>query len=1065
MAVRLVKRLKLLYLLALQTIIVSSGCLNASNVQWSSSKSSTTSASSSDTSSVFVTISAPTYANLGNYTAYAINGTCTEEGQSVDVSGSASFSVFCTSGIWSYSINLTSISDGAMSFTATHASTSGVSASVSIFPIKDTVAPAVAITSPAANTPFNSSITVAGTCDEPGGTLNIIGGLTASGTCSGSSFSVGVPGSGLDGSYSIQAQLADAAGNITTTSSLTVDYDTTAPSVSVSSPAGSDVPASFALSGNCGYLGTDNTTLTITGYGGPYTPTCTAGSWTQPIGPIGTDGSYSFTVTQSDSAGNISSPVVKNITVDTVSPSLSFVIDADSETTNSTSVNLDLTVSETITSSWQIYVTTVSGCSSGGTWQALSSATFSASLSATVGYQTLYAQVKDGAGNISNCASDDIIYEDVTVENVYANAIDWLDFIRVSNKTLEPWQQADVACDGTEGGYNDCVHGGLMKKVIVNSCNTCTNLSLTTSNPGLFDWVCDDNGGSGPAVFYLTDFGASHGVSDLFDFSTAAWKPLSVTINGTGSCSGPTKVSFSRAWWGTNTPVQFLPDSTSSEQVLTARGVYLSNSNVNGSLGYQISGDKITIVGSGSSSKIGGSGTANNCFFGSSRCLIHSENTKFIYINGNFEGSYGSAPDYTLFLDGVKFAMVEDIHVKGSMQANVYFLNTTKSWFTHIRTAGSIGAGLILDNTDKNRFSFLRSFNNSLEGVKLINSSGNSFMGTLSVSNGLDGVYLEDGTDNRFVATTVANNGSQGFYLNGQSAAATGQVLHNLVAFNNLNMGLLVDGPNTYDNTFSQIASTGNSQQIQVSSVNSGLRNYSGGNLLVTGTGTGSCSDTHPTLNRTFANTGTYCASGSAGNHTLSTTSLSLTSGSFLGRVVSDDPYNGNDSSGMISSPSLLSLFGWFDFYSNMSMRVWGLDYINFANPGSTGACTTGPCRIWDYALNPASTMIFKNSGSGIPGGFNQNSPFTALSPCPFELNGSDVVNGPASITYLRNAAEVNWHSRNDGDGLCESGEVCLYLPHFGAYQGEGHPVGNSCVFSNGTISNVVIFAFPTNGG
>jgi hypothetical protein len=49
-----------------------------------------------------------------------------------------------------------------------------------------------------------------------------------------------------------------------------------------------------------------------------------------------------------------------------------------------------------------------------------------------------------------------------------------------------------------------------------------------------------------------------------------------------------------------------------------------------------------------------------------------------------------------------------------------------------------------------------------------------------------------------------------------------------------------------------------------------------------------------------------------------------------------------------------------------------------------------------------------------------------------------------------------------DDDGLCESGEACLYTPNFGAYQGHGSL--ETCTFTGGTITGVTMYGYSTNG-
>ena len=49
-------------------------------------------------------------------------------------------------------------------------------------------------------------------------------------------------------------------------------------------------------------------------------------------------------------------------------------------------------------------------------------------------------------------------------------------------------------------------------------------------------------------------------------------------------------------------------------------------------------------------------------------------------------------------------------------------------------------------------------------------------------------------------------------------------------------------------------------------------------------------------------------------------------------------------------------------------------------------------------------------------------------------------------------------------NGLCESGETCLYTPNLGSYQGHGAlvPVGNA--FVPGLLTNVTLLRYSVNG-
>ncbi len=66
--------------------------------------------------------------------------------------------------------------------------------------------------------------------------------------------------------------------------------------------------------------------------------------------------------------------------------------------------------------------------------------------------------------------------------------------------------------------------------------------------------------------------------------------------------------------------------------------------------------------------------------------------------------------------------------------------------------------------------------------------------------------------------------------------------------------------------------------------------------------------------------------------------------------------------------------------------------------------------------------------------------------------------------TYLINAIEIFEDSVGDDDGLCESNEDCIYSPNYGAYQGEGDYLsGGTCNFSDGSVSTVNMYAYPTS--
>jgi len=103
------------------------------------------------------------------------------------------------------------------------------------------------------------------------------------------------------------------------------------------------------------------------------------------------------------------------------------------------------------------------------------------------------------------------------------------------------------------------------------------------------------------------------------------------------------------------------------------------------------------------------------------------------------------------------------------------------------------------------------------------------------------------------------------------------------------------------------------------------------------------------------------------------------------------------------------------------------------------------------------------------------NDVFVPGATCPSAVNGGiGVTNNNAGYmgfpteTYLTNAIEIvepsnpGYSATGNHDGLCQSGESCLYSPNFGAYQGEGALA--TCVFAPNNITGVTMYGYTSNG-
>ncbi len=218
----------------------------------------------------------------------------------------------------------------------------------SIFTV-DTVAPAVSLTPVAAltNNPKPSFSGGAGVApgDIAAVTLNIYVGESVSGlplrtftvTPTGSTWSESITESLPDGTYTVQAEQSDAAGNVGKSGHPVFTVDTTPPAVSlslVSTPTNNPEPS---FSGGAGTASGDNASVTLKVYSGGNTSgtllhtlaaTVSGSTWkaTLTAAEALPEGTYTVQAEQSDKAGNIGKSVTSIFAVDTTPPAVSLTL-------------------------------------------------------------------------------------------------------------------------------------------------------------------------------------------------------------------------------------------------------------------------------------------------------------------------------------------------------------------------------------------------------------------------------------------------------------------------------------------------------------------------------------------------------------------------------------------------------------------------------------------------------------------------------------------------------------------------------------------------------------------
>ena len=209
-----------------------------------------------------------------------------------------------------------------------------------------------------------------------------------------------------DGAKTVSVQFRDAAGNVSTVASDSIDLDATAPAGSLSVEAGATHTATRSVT--LTLAGTDAggvTQMRVADGTDPsaaaWEPYVVARNWTLPE----SDGEKTVSAQFRDAAGNVSPVVSDAIVLDTTKPEVTVSINGGAATTTSTAVDLSLAGTD---AGSPLMVRVADGEDpSGGSWQALVDH-LAWTLPAGDGDKIVSVQVRDPAGNISGVASDAI---------------------------------------------------------------------------------------------------------------------------------------------------------------------------------------------------------------------------------------------------------------------------------------------------------------------------------------------------------------------------------------------------------------------------------------------------------------------------------------------------------------------------------------------------------------------------------------------------------------------------------------------------------------------------------
>jgi hypothetical protein len=668
----------------------------------------------------------------------------------------------------------------------------------------------------------------------------------------------------------------------------------------------------------------------------------------------------------------------------------------------------------------------------------------------------------------------------VNVATVYPiNGANWNDYVTWTNKggTNTAFNQPDLPCAGTELGYYTCIHGGEKKVVTLPGISNCS--SLTAQDVlGAFDWICIST--NGWTRFYSRGLKSGKGLKDLV--SSSGFLPNMIFIYSDGNIFAQSPISL---WWtNTVTPLPINNLATSLPLALTQSGTIYTLSQNQTTSGYDVfNTPKVAIV-TLNGSVLSYSGYATpwcdtttgniNLVGGTDYALVCGGSSNFLWIEMNISGtSSGHATSSLIETLNQSFTRVRNTNstlaggnglaLSGAVNSSLidgsnFFKNTGDgivivsgcNYDTFFNdTVSQNQNGLTIFNASNYTVAEnVRAFGNSAQGVQVITSNhgavpdrNETLVNTIAGASQGNGIILSSfdggvgllGID--ILNTSSYQSGTMGVYP------------QNVQGFNIVNTVGIKSGSTAVQ---AENSSNGVMENTVAADANTGVAFVGAsdtqvlGNLWLFGNTT-NCNGG----GATFLSTAGPCLYGPG--LTTSPTTTSDPTASYIGALGASDLANPTVQTAGVATFATIS--DWIDFSS--IYRSWG------ASPGN-GYCSVGNCQIEDWRLNKSDNFLLNLFG-GFP--FNQA--------CPSSIDptiATNIMTDQQTVphTFLIHATEVMDPALNPAgnyNGLCESGEACIYSPNMGGYQGEGDYTQQVCVFKNGNgfVGNVM-YGYPTNG-
>ena len=415
-------------------------------------------------------------------------------------------------------------------------------------------------------------------------------------------------------------------------------------------------------------------------------------------------------------------------------------------------------------------------------------------------------------------------------------------------------------------------------------------------------------------------------------------------------------------------------------------------------------------------------------------------------------------------------------------QTGIYQYGASRNKYFNLKTHFNNKGLNIQDSSGENVVHNVIGTNNYYDNVTNGNSPNNTFSRVISTHS--NSTATGPDSNSTFLGLTAANNGGQNFRIYNTSGATTVNMLNTT---SGASYGMWIEAAGATNNYFAQ--SLFYNARIRVGSENNRFLDH----LLIESPLNDCIVDAALTtpglLDETCTTNGTdgsfgYSAAGPNSDAVLRP-GINISS-SFKWLTNYDDSTNESDLNGVRAFDEITDWSNFDSFY-----KAWGKSGASF--PATPGRCETGQdCQIWDYRVLASDTVARNTTNDGK----NQNQDFLPGMACPTAVDGNRSVEDQQNFVaiagdngvenagdaigndngtceageechnqFLINAFEIVLDSIGDDDGLCESNEACIYMPNYGAYQGEGdYESQGTCQFQDGTISGVSMYAYPTNG-